>query len=84
MLRPSNYPGNHLYHLAYLNDTMRLFWSAPKVFLANAVYYTKLSFHLKKGLGTQFRSLTNGGAKMLWVITLLPGYALYLRDRNKK
>lgn len=83
MKTKANWPGNHLYHLAFLNYTMRQFWSAPRIFIANAVYYSKLSFHLGQGVGRQYRNLTNGSAKLLWLLCLPVGYALYLRDRNK-
>jgi glycosyltransferase involved in cell wall biosynthesis len=83
MKTKANYPGNQLYHLAFINYSMRLFWKAPRIFLANAVYYVKLSFHLGHGIRKQFRSITNFNARLLWFFSLPMGYILYLRDRKK-
>jgi hypothetical protein len=83
MKTKANYPGNQLYHLAFINYSMRLFWKAPRIFLANAVYYVKLSFHLGQGVRRQFRNISNFSGRLLWLFSLPVGYFLYLRDRKK-
>jgi glycosyltransferase involved in cell wall biosynthesis len=84
MITKANYPGNQLYHLAFLNDTMRLFWKAPRVFFANAAYYVKLSFHLGQGVRQQFKNIYSFRGHLLWLLFLPIGYFLYLKDRKKQ
>ncbi|HKB44000.1 MAG TPA: glycosyltransferase family 2 protein [Chitinophagaceae bacterium] len=79
-----NYPGNQLLHLAYLNYTMRLFWNAPRLFFANAVYYVKLSFHLGQGLKAQYKNIHTFSGRLLWLTALPPGFLFYIKDRKAK
>lgn len=82
MMRPKNFPGNRLLHLAYLNYSMRLFWKAPRIFLANAVYYCKLSFHLGIGISKQLHDIRTFGGRLIWLVSLLLGYFLYRKERK--
>ena len=83
LLSKENYPGNQLYHLAFLNYTMRLFWSVPKIFFANAVYYVKLSFHLGQGVGRQFKNIQTFSGRLVWLVSLPVGYVMYLKNKKK-
>ncbi len=83
MMKPKNFRGNRLLHLAYLNYTMRLFWREPRKFVANAAYFVKLSLHLGIGIGQQFKEIRTASGKLLWLVALPFGIGLYLKDRKR-
>lgn len=57
--------------------------SAPGEFLRAGVRYSRFSFHLGRGLGTQARRLPTGRARALWVGTLPLGFARWLLDLRR-
>lgn len=74
--KSKNYKGNRYGHLAFLKFSTRLFWAVPYTFLANAVYYSKLSFKLNYSLKSQAKDIENIWGKLFWIIALPIGFIL--------
>lgn len=74
--KPQNYAGNRYVHLAFLKFSTRLFWVKPYTFLANAVYYSKLSFLLGLPLKKQVSDIGNFIGKFFWLISFPLGFIL--------
>jgi glycosyltransferase involved in cell wall biosynthesis len=74
--KPANYAGNWYGHLAFLKFSNRLFWSIPYTHLANATFYSKLSFLLNYSLKKQYNEIGNFWGRFLWVITCPLGFIL--------
>jgi len=53
---------------------------APKMFLISSVHYIRFSFHCKRSIITQARSLTTALGRFLWLIALPLGCLVYCRD----
>lgn len=80
--KPKNYAGNCYGHLAFLKFGTRLFWVKPYTFLANAVFYSKLSFLLKYSLKKQYTDIGNFWGRFFWITTFPLGYILAKREKN--
>ncbi len=74
--KPKNYAGNRYGHLAFLKFSPQLIFAKPYTFLANAVYYSKLSFLLNHSLKKQAADIGNFGGKLIWLATMPLGYIL--------
>lgn len=66
-----------------LNEDIDWFKFAPIEFLRSSVHYSRFLFHQKKSLTEQYRGLTNGLAKLLWLFTLPIGFLVFCKDRFK-
>lgn len=81
---PTRHARGHAYwHREKLNTEMRWFRHAPVQFLRSAVHYVRFSLHDAVSLGSQFKQLSNGWARILWCAALPLGYAVYIRDRRR-
>ena len=67
--------------LSILNEDMDYCWESPKVFFNAARKVTRLGLHLGRSPWRQFRDLTNGRARLLWLAGMPGGCFGYLRDR---
>ena len=72
--------GNRLANLAVLNDDIDWLRFAPLKFLHASANYIRFSFHLRKNIFQQFRSLNSFIGKLLWLIALPLGFILYSKD----
>ena len=82
--KPKNYAGNRCGHLAFLTFSPRLFWVRPYTYLANAVYYSKLSFLLRYSLKKQVADISNVWGKFFWLGTFPLGYILAKTEKNNQ
>lgn len=82
--KPKNFAGNRCGHLAFLKFSPRLFWVKPYTYLANAVYYSKLSFLLQYTLKKQFSDIGNIWGRVFWLGTFPLGYILAKTEKNNK
>ncbi len=73
--------GNYLRALGVLNGDIAHFFDKPKPFFAAARRVTRLGLHLGRSPWRQFRDLTNGGARLLWMAGMPRGFVGYVRDR---
>lgn len=76
--------GGRLENQAALNLELDWFGFARRRFLRSAMNYARFSFHLDCGIATQWRDLSRLGARVLWLMMLLPGLALYSMDRCRR
>lgn len=81
--KPQNYAGNRYGQLSFLRFSPKLFWVRPYTYLANAVYYSKLSFLCKYSLKKQFNDIVNPWGKMFWLFTFPLGYILAKRTEKE-
>jgi Glycosyl transferase family 2 len=72
-----------LYHQEVLNKELSYFKIAPIHFIKSAIHFARFSFHAKQGMSTQFNSLDVFGGKILWLLTCLIGYSVYIKDSLK-
>ena len=75
--------GNAIYHLAQLNSNIDYLAVAPLEFLRSAALFARFSFHQGQSPIVQFRTLTNWRARILWIIGVPLGAAIYLRDLSR-
>ena len=80
--KPKNYAGNRCGHLAFLTFSPRLILVRPYTYLANIVFYSKLSFLLHYSLKKQFSDIRNGWGKLFWLGTFPLGYILAKTEKN--
>ncbi|MDE0705473.1 MAG: glycosyltransferase family A protein [Rhodospirillaceae bacterium] len=73
--------GRYMKALSILNEDMDYCWESPKVFFNAARKVTRLGLHLGRSPWRQFRDLTNGRARLLWLAGMPGGCFGYLRDR---
>lgn len=73
--------GNYLRALAVLNEDIGWFWKRPRTFFNAARKVTRLGLHIGRPPRQQFRDLSNGRARLLWVAGIAGGCMGYLRDR---
>ncbi|HUO44267.1 MAG TPA: glycosyltransferase family 2 protein [Burkholderiales bacterium] len=66
-----------------LNHDLDWFRYAPTTFFKSAGNYVRWSLHSGIGIVGQWRGLSSIGARILWLVMLPVGYALYQRDRLK-
>jgi glycosyltransferase involved in cell wall biosynthesis len=78
-----SYKGLRLSNLAILNYSCRFFLKAPKIFLATAAHYTKMSFAVKIGLRKQYADIKTTGGRIVWLLTLPAGWLLYAKENRK-
>ena len=69
--------------LSVLTEQIDWFIHDPRYFIRCAIHYARFSFHCNLGLWSQFSTLTNIQARMLWMLGLPIAWAVYLRDRSK-
>ncbi len=75
--------GRRLYHCENLNYYIRWFRHDPIDFCKSAVNYVRFSLHMKIPLKKQWQELTNRIAKMLYIIALPAGWAIYRLDKRR-
>lgn len=84
LTKPKNYAGNWYGHLSFLKFSNRLFWIIPYTHLANATFYSKLSFLLHYSIKKQYKAIGNFWGRFFWMLTLPLGYILAKKTRNIK
>ncbi len=75
--------GRRLCHKQKLNRCSHLLKYDPLGFSKSAVNYVRFSLHMKMPLKKQWQELTNWIAKMLYIIALPAGWAIYRLDKRK-
>ena len=69
--------------LMTLNHDLDYLKYAPLEFCRAAARYVRFSFHVGTGIQEQVAQITNALGKVLWVLGLPVGIAVYLRDRKR-
>jgi glycosyltransferase involved in cell wall biosynthesis len=82
-LLPSHLPGLMLWHQMVLNLEIPWLRRHPDYFLRSAVNYARFARGLGLGLARQWQGLRNPQARALWLLGLLPGWLLYIRDKRR-
>jgi hypothetical protein len=77
---PRAVPGRRLQNLQSLNNDLRWARYVPVEFLRTAGNYARTSFHCGVGLAEQWKALQPAFAKVLWLLMLPAGYAMFLKD----
>lgn len=72
--------GAMLAYESLLRDDIRWFTYAPVVFLTEAARYSRISFHARRSVGQQFHTLRAWPARLLWVLTLPIGWAVFVME----
>jgi glycosyltransferase involved in cell wall biosynthesis len=75
--------GGQMAQLMKLNHELDYFKCAPLEFCRAAARYVRFSFHYGMGIQEQVGQITNALGKVLWVLGLPVGIAVYLRDRKR-
>lgn len=78
-------PARHAYcsvlgHRSSINSDLCWIRYAPLEFFRSAVHYARFSFHVGDSLIIQAKNL-NWPGRWLWVFAVLPGFAVFIRDR---
>jgi glycosyltransferase involved in cell wall biosynthesis len=76
-----NAPGGRVYHLSVLNEERDFFRVNPLEFLRSAALYARNSFHVGVRPREQGRAITHLRERLVWMLMLPAGAALFLRDR---
>lgn len=63
---------------------LKWLWVAPVRLAYQAMKYARVSFHLGRSPAEQFRRLKRPGARLLWLMLLVPGWFTYLRDDRRR
>ncbi len=74
--------GQVLWAQFVLNQDIDWFGHAPRLFLIQAAYYSRFSFHAGKNLLEQLNALNNLRARLLWIVTMPVGFLAYCADRT--
>ena len=82
-MSPRAVPGRRLQNLQSLNNDLRWARYVPVEFLRTAGNYARTSFHCGVGVAEQWKALQPAFAKVLWLLMLPAGYAMFLRDRYR-
>lgn len=77
-------PGAKLYYTEVLNGEMDWLWCDPIAFLLSSIQYVRYSFLTKDSIVTQYTRLNCFWAKLLCMISILPGYLLAIIDIFKE
>lgn len=77
-----NLPGDRFSTLAFLNHGARLAFRVPRLFLANAAYYSRASFFLKITTAKQWTEIKGLKGKLAWMLTLPVGYLMYKKIKS--
>ncbi|CAN5657908.1 glycosyltransferase family 2 protein [soil metagenome] len=78
-----NAPGGRMYHLSVLNDERDFFHVNPVEFLRSAALYARNSLHLGIRPREQGRAIEHRRERLVWMLMLPAGAALYIRDRRR-
>jgi len=82
---PAKLAASHsLWHRFTLNQEIPWFRFAPLHFLMSATHYVRFSFHNHKRILEQYFGLQNFLARLLWLLALPIGVAIFLRDNFRK
>ncbi len=74
-------PGLTLWHQMVLNLEIPWLRRHPAYFLRSAINYARFASGQGLDLAHQWRGLNNPQARALWLLGLLPGWLLHLRDK---
>lgn len=81
MNNPLKYAKGHAFwHQWILNEELAWFWDAPLIFIRSGIHYSRFSFLSNNSLYQQYKKLNNCFAKVLWLMLLPIGLAVYIRD----
>lgn len=79
--RLADVPGALLESRAFIDEDIRWFPYAPRMFFLKAAKYSRSSFHAGHSIVHQARGLHHPSSRLLWAVALPLGFAVYAAER---